>query len=178
MSSSKARFESLAREHAEMLMVYLRAALRDTNAAEDVFQETMLTAWRIWDRFDEDRPFGPWLRGIASKLVLAHFRRAKRRDRPCDVETLQLLEDRLSQLETEAQAEQQDLVKLLTECIQDLPDHYREAVKLRYGPTLSTEKIAEALDISPAGVTKRLQRARVRLQACIERKVARKENPV
>lgn len=35
----------------------------------------MLVAWRRLDERDLDRPFGPWLRGIASRLVLAHYRK-------------------------------------------------------------------------------------------------------
>jgi RNA polymerase sigma-70 factor (ECF subfamily) len=36
----------------------------------------MLAACQTIDRFDRSRPFGPWLRGIAGKLVLAHRRKS------------------------------------------------------------------------------------------------------
>src|SRR5690606_41079446 len=68
---AKGVFEILVREHAGMLRVYLHSAVYDEAAVDDLFQETMLTAWRLIDRFDSSRPFGPWLRGIAGKLVLA-----------------------------------------------------------------------------------------------------------
>ena len=32
----------------------------------DLFQETMVVAWRRLDDFDHTRPFGPWLRGLPS----------------------------------------------------------------------------------------------------------------
>ena len=32
----------------------------------------MLTAWRRLGDYDHTRPFGPWLRGIATRLVLRH----------------------------------------------------------------------------------------------------------
>ena len=40
-------FEILVRENEAMLMTYLRAAVRNQAVVEDLFQETMLVAWRI-----------------------------------------------------------------------------------------------------------------------------------
>ena len=39
-------FEILVRENEAMLMTYLRAAVRNQAVVEDLFQETMLVAWR------------------------------------------------------------------------------------------------------------------------------------
>ena len=85
MSHAKKLFETLVREHAGMLTVYLRSALGDVSDVDDLFQETMVVAWRRLDDFDHTRPFGPWLRGIAKKLLQAHQRKrtgAARRKRP------------------------------------------------------------------------------------------------
>ena len=58
-------------------MTYLRAAVRNQSAVEDLFQETMLVAWRRLNEYDRSYPFGPWVRGIAAKLIMAHFRKNK-----------------------------------------------------------------------------------------------------
>ena len=60
-----------------MLTVYLRSLLRDEAAIDDLIQETMIVAWRRLDECDLNRPFGPWLRGMASRLVMAHYRKQK-----------------------------------------------------------------------------------------------------
>jgi len=39
----------------------------DQTAADDIWQETMLVAWRRFDDDDTTRPFGAWLRGIAQE---------------------------------------------------------------------------------------------------------------
>src|SRR5687768_10367216 len=83
-----------AGRHAQMLTVYLRCAVRDPGTADDLFQETMLTAWKNLDKFDRSRPFGPWLRGIAGKLVLAQRRKSARGFVLCDAEVLEHLESR------------------------------------------------------------------------------------
>jgi RNA polymerase sigma factor (sigma-70 family) len=68
-------FTILVRENTDMLTAYLRSVVRDPATVDDLFQETMLTAWRKLDEFDRRRPFGAWLRGIAARLVLAERRK-------------------------------------------------------------------------------------------------------
>ena len=62
MPDAKKLFETLVREHADMLTVYLRAALGDVPEVDDLFQETMIVAWRRLDDFDQTRSFAAWLR--------------------------------------------------------------------------------------------------------------------
>ena len=71
-------FEILIREHADLLMVFIRSVVRDQTVADDVFQETLLVAWRRLPDYDRSRPFGPWLRGIAGNVILSAMRENKR----------------------------------------------------------------------------------------------------
>lgn len=96
---SKDLFEILVREHAGLLTVYLRSAVRDAALADDIFQETLLVAWRKLDQFDKRRPFGPWLRGIASRLILAERRRARRLPVLCEAAALEYLDSRCRALD-------------------------------------------------------------------------------
>ena len=66
----KRSFEILVRENTRMLTVFLRSRVKDEAAVDDLFQETMLVAWKRLDDCDLSRPFGPWLRGIAHRLVI------------------------------------------------------------------------------------------------------------
>ena len=79
-----------------MLVVFLRASLGNTPDVDDLFQETMIVAWRRLDDFDHTRPFGPWLRGIARKLVLEQHRKRARNFQNSTV--LDQLESRLDQI--------------------------------------------------------------------------------
>ncbi len=53
------------REYDQMLMAYIRCLIRDPGLVEDVFQETLITAWRRFEDFDSTRTLGACLRGIA-----------------------------------------------------------------------------------------------------------------
>lgn len=169
-ASSKDLFEILAREHAPMLMVYLRSVIRDASMVDDLFQETMLTAWRIIDTFDRTRPFGPWLRGIAGKLVLAHYRKDARRFVQCDEVILGQIDYRLESLQQLSGDTLDEKLDHLKECLANLPETYRMAVELRYKEELKGQSLADRLDLTLENTKKRLQRARQRLLECIERK--------
>ncbi|QKK08025.1 MAG: hypothetical protein HND58_07435 [Planctomycetota bacterium] len=91
-------FEILVRENAAMLTAFLRSSLHDPSDVDDLFQETMVVAWRRIDDYDRSRPFGPWLRGIARNLVLAHYRKAAAAPRWCTPEVLEGIDRRFGAL--------------------------------------------------------------------------------
>lgn len=164
-------FEALIREHAEMLLVYLRAALGTTSDVDDLFQETMIVAWRRLDDFDQSRPFGQWLRGIAKRLVLAHHRRPGAR--PCDSVILDQIDNRITNLAAHPGDTWQEKLALLPNCIQLLPEHFRHAVRLRYFQQQAIAQLAESLEASEAAIKKRLQRARALILDCIQKNLNR-----
>ena len=169
MPDARKLFEALVREHAPMLTAYLRAALGDTPDVDDVFQETMIVAWRRLDDFDQTRPFGQWLRGIAKRLLLAHHR--QRRRRPCDSATLDHLDGRMGQLAACTGDTWEDKLEALRSCIQTLPEPYLQVIRLRYFQRLAIRQVSEMAALSDAAVKKRLQRARERILGCLQTKI-------
>ncbi len=165
-------FEILVRENAEMLTVYLRCILRDEAAVDDIFQETMLVAWQKLSEFDSDRAFGPWLRGIAGRLVLAHRRKSARAPLLCDEIVLERLCDAFSQIQQQPGDTFDQRLTALRECLGELPDASRSAIELRYEKKFSRVEMAQQLAVTTEVVKKRLQRARARLLACLQGKLA------
>ena len=170
MSHAKKLFETLVREHADMLTVYLRSALGDVSDVDDLFQETMVVAWRRLDDFDHTRPFGLWLRGIARKLLQAHQRKANRR-RSTEA-ALDRLDERLTQLGTQPGDTWKEKLDILRACVQSLPEHYHAVVTHRYFKEQAIDQLARTLTLSVSAVKKRLQRARALVLDCMERKLA------
>ena len=170
MPHAKKLFETLVREHADMLTVYLRSALGDVSDVDDLFQETMVVAWRRLDDFDHTRPFGPWLRGIARRLLQAHHR--KESLRRSTQATLDRLDERLTQVSNQPGDTWKDKLDILRACVQSLPEHYRAVVTYRYFQEKAIDQLAQTLTLSVAVVKKRLQRARALVLDCMERKLA------
>lgn len=160
-------FEILVREHADMLMAYLRSLVRDPAAVDDLFQESMLTAWRRLDDFDRERPFGPWLRGIATRLVLQHRRRAAGAAFNCDPAVLAALEQSFDDLARQPGDSFRDRAERLFDCLRRLPATLRETVELAYARDLLLHQVATTLGCTEEAVKKRVQRSRQLLADCI-----------
>lgn len=170
MPDTKKLFETLVREHADMLTVYLTSALGDVPDVDDLFQETMVVAWQRLDDFDHTRPFAPWLRGIARKLLLAH--RRQETQRRCTPAMLEHVEIRLAQLGSRRGDTWKEKLQLLQTCVGALPEHYRAVVSQRYFQRHTVQQVSATLGVTVAAVKKRLQRARALVLDCMEKKLA------
>ena len=159
-------FQILVHEHADMLLAYLRSLVRSPHVVEDLFQETMLVAWRRLADYDSQRAFGPWLRGIATKLVLRQRERDARACRHCEPAVLEALEQRFGEHSASPESLGETLRHLL-ECLQELPERLRAAVGLAYREGLLLRVVAQRLDSSEEAIKKRLQRGRGLLANCI-----------
>ncbi|MCK6475690.1 MAG: sigma-70 family RNA polymerase sigma factor [Phycisphaerales bacterium] len=159
-------FEILVREHADMLAAYTRSLLWSDSAADDLFQETMLTAWRQLGTYDKTRPFGPWLRGIARNLSLELDRRNRHRPAAIDQAVLDALDDRYNRL-TPPGHSFRDRAERVVVCISRLPDAMREVVEMMYARGLMLRQIAGSLGQSEESIKKRAQRARQLLAECV-----------
>jgi len=166
---SKTAFEILVRENTRMLSAYLYSIVGDASAVDDLFQETMLVAWRRLDECDLSQPFGPWLRGIASRLVMAHYRKKKIEPVLLQEGVLTLLDQQFESISSQPGDIWDDKVALLRQCLAALPEKYRAAVLARYEEELSVQQCAQQLEVSVEACKKRLQRARARLADCLRR---------
>ena len=167
---AEAVFEILVRENADMLMTYLRAMVWRSSAVDDLFQETMLVAWRRLQEYDRTRPFGPWLRGIAGRLVMAHGRKAKRELMLCDENMIDYLDQQVKRISERNGDTWDDKLGALRECLAALPEVPKKAISLRYLEGCTAERIAEVLDVTREAIKKRLQRGRAQLLACMRSK--------
>ena len=165
-----ALFEILVRENADSLTAFLRASVYDTAAADDLFQETMLIAWRKIGEYDRARPFGAWLRGIAKRLLLAHYRKASREIPFSGERLLDCIDRRMAQVDRQSGDTLDDKIVALRECIERLAPPFREPIELHYRQRRTTEWIAGQLRTTRDAIQKRLQRARLQLADCLERK--------
>jgi RNA polymerase sigma-70 factor len=166
-------FEILTREHIDSVRAFLLASLRDHLAAEDVLQETFLVAWRILDRYDRKLPFGPWVRGIAGKLLMNHRRRLGRsRVQFCDDQVLGEIDQGFREFARLKGDTFDERLDALRDCLARLNGTQRESIRLHYEHGLHCKEIAVRLGIGFEAVKKHLQRGRAVLQRCLSAKAA------
>lgn len=168
-SKSTQVFEILVREYDQMLIAYIRCLIRDPGLVEDVFQETLITAWRRFEDFDSTRTLGAWLRGIALNTARnATRKRAADRHLFSDEVVNQVENVLLSNMYKDDPEGWSERLAALKECMNRLPDAARELILRRYKSGESSRDIADALKRSAAAIRKELQRTRRLLGHCIE----------
>jgi RNA polymerase sigma-70 factor (ECF subfamily) len=133
--------------------------LGERRAAEDQTQEAFIRAYQRLDRFDPQRPFGPWIRRVAANLCLNTLERrqppglALDDERDVPLAAPEQDDPAAAREETEAAAE-------VRAAILDLPPRYRAVIELRHFQELSYDEIAAALHLPLSDVKSHLFRAR------------------
>ena len=137
------------------------------SAAQDAASEVFLRAQRAQSSYDQERPFRPWLLGIASHHCIDQLRRRARETRLFDAEDLgelDLAHPGPSPLRQLAESEQR---REILDAIDSLPRKYRLPITLRYYEELDYAAIAELLCVERTQVGTLLFRAKQRLRAAL-----------
>lgn len=163
----RAGFEQEALVHLDALY---RVALRLTgNAAdaEDLVQETMLRAYRSWERYTLGTNAKGWLLTILRHLFINEYRRKSRHPETVDVDTIEPFALFQEVQEEDPQGAFFDKIvdDEVLRAVDQLPEAFREAVTLSDVEGLSYEEVAKVLDVPVGTVKSRLYRGRRLLQA-------------
>jgi RNA polymerase sigma-70 factor (ECF subfamily) len=163
--------------HQGDLRAFVGSVLRQAASRDDVVQETALVLWREFDRYDPTRSFGAWARGIATNLLRRRLEKEGRQGTVLPPEVLPAIAaaydrtaDEWSGGEAGRDGDQsrRDALEL---CLGELPDKSRLLLTLRYDEGLSSAQAAERVGSTVDAVHKALSRIRMKLEACIQRRL-------
>jgi RNA polymerase sigma-70 factor (ECF subfamily) len=138
------------------------AVTADRGLADDAAQEAVEKAFAALDRYDETRPFGPWLKRIAINRAIDHLRRGRR---------LEVLHDEETTFHAWAVGEsaEEDLrLWAVADAVAALGAGRRVVVVLHYWLDLPIEEIAGVLGLPVGTVASRLARAKEELRTVLE----------
>lgn len=138
------------------------AVTADRSLADDAAQEAIEKAFNALDRFDETRPFAPWLKRIAINRAIDHLRRVRR---------VEMLADRETSLHTWEVGESADddlRAWAVADAVAALGESKRLVIVLHYWLDLPLEEIAGVLGLPVGTVASRLARAKAELRAALE----------
>ncbi|MHC4933044.1 MAG: sigma-70 family RNA polymerase sigma factor, partial [Planctomycetota bacterium] len=148
-------------EHAGFLRALTRSLLADPNAAEDVVQQTYLTALEHPPR--HRRNLRAWLGVLARNLALrtrrTAVRRARRERRSAQGERIPPADEIAARVELQRKA---------AEAVLALDEPYRSTIVQRYFDGLSPAEIAQDRGIPVATVKTRLRRAMEQLRSRLD----------
>jgi len=167
-------FEALATRHEQRVYFLAMRMLRQAEDAEDVTQETFLSALENLDGFRGEASFSTWLLRIASHAALKVVRKRK----GLEMVSLEASTEASEQYDSvphpefiadwrqspEQLVHQNEIQRLLDDALSRLDEKHRLVFLLRDVEGLSIRETAEALGLSETNTKVRLLRARLQLR--------------
>ncbi|GAA1287181.1 DNA-directed RNA polymerase sigma-70 factor [Planotetraspora silvatica] len=180
--ATNAPIESRLEAYRPELTGYCYRMLGSAFEAEDAVQDTLVRAWRGFDRFEGRSALRSWLYRIATNVCLSMLSSAQLRVRPMDLgpagsgRATDPGEPRPDQIwvgpvpdgrvlpeaadPADVVAERESIRLAFVAALQHLPPRQRAVLILREVLAWSAQEVADLLDTSVAGVNSALQRAR------------------
>jgi RNA polymerase sigma-70 factor (ECF subfamily) len=172
-------FEALTNRHEQRVYSVALRMLRQEQDAEDVTQQTFLSALENLDGFRGEANFSTWLLRIAAHAALKIIRKRKGLNTVSLEEATEGREDSDAIPHPEYIADwrpspeelvhQHEIKRLLDEALTQLDEKHRLVFLLRDVEGLSVRETAEALGLSEANTKVRLLRARLQLREMLTR---------
>ncbi len=143
-----------------------RKYVRESQDAEDMFQDAFLKAMDNIEKFDESRDFGPWFDTVLVntcknwlvKKKATNFSDMSNEDGEGEFEdTLENYDDSIV---PESAYDKKEMMEIIGAIIDELPLPQKEAVTLFYYKDYSVKQIAEAQEVPENAVKSRLNYAR------------------
>ena len=168
--ASVAGFTELVREHQAGLRAFIRALGVETDWVDDMAQEVFVLAYQKRERFENDKDFGRWLRGIARNLVANERRKLARRARILSGPLTDFLIESQPGVEITGESDTQQLVQAMNDCIAQLPERSRTLLQKRYEANENASSLSRRFNMSPEAIRQGLMRIRLWVRQCVETK--------
>lgn len=168
---SRAQFEALVGPWLDPLYASALRLTRNERNAEDLVQDTVMRAWRFFDKFEAGTNFRAWIFKILTNTFINSYRRNTRERSLQDESERQSVEARFFSADQTEQAQNPEdylIDRVMSEdvlkAIDELSIDFRMVVILADLQEFSYKEIAEILDVPVGTVMSRLFRGRKQLQ--------------
>ena len=157
VDDNQIRTEQIWKLLSAKLRSFLRRQVADETLAEDLLQETFVRVHNGIHSLRENDRTSAWVFRIARNTIADHFRCLKPQKPIQD-------ESEIPMDEPEEENLNKKVAEWLSTMLNDLPENYREAVKLFELHNVPQQEIANRLGLSLSGAKSRVQRGREKLK--------------
>ena len=172
-----AAFYEEAVPHSDALFATALRLTKNAHAAEDLIQETMLKAFRYFDKYERGTNCKAWLFKIMTNTFINRYRKNQKRKEFLVDDDFRPLQERAQSrprnpFVDEIEAEEQIYFKMfgdeVKQALEQIPVDFRMVVLLADLQDFAYKEIAEIMDCPIGTVMSRLYRGRRMLQAQLE----------
>jgi len=175
--------EKWVNQYSDVLYQQAYFKTSDKELSEDLVQETFLGA--LQNIPSTIRNEKAWLLSILRRKIADYYRTAEKKKR---IETNQYSEEALNRNQyfdkrgawkaierptawndTNNLSANKEFCAILKACVQKLPQHYQEAVRLKVVHNEKTSSICEDLDLSASNFWQIMHRTKLRLRKCLNK---------
>lgn len=182
---ARAEFEGLVTPWLDSLYGGALRLTRNDRDAEDLVQDTVMRAYRFFDKFERGTNFRAWLFKILTNTFINGYRRQVKERSLGDESERQSVEAHFFSADATEQAQNPEdflLERVMSEdvlkAIDTLPIDFRMVVILADLQEFSYKEIAEILDVPVGTVMSRLFRGRRQLEAVLRKREAVEPAPL
>ncbi len=162
-------FAALVTEHQRYIYNLALRVLKNEEEALDISQETFVRAWTALPNFRGQSQFRTWLYRITTNLCYNRLPGLRRSLHDLGDDAVYEIPETDTAFDNPAHgSESRELRSYLYQAIDELDDHYRLLISLRYQNELSYEEIACMLDLPLGTVKTGLFRAKEQLRRALE----------
>ncbi|MGY0217050.1 sigma-70 family RNA polymerase sigma factor [Endozoicomonadaceae bacterium StTr2] len=162
--------EQLYRLTSPKLFGLLLRMLKSQAIAEDCLQQVYIKIWNHAGSFDPRKARAmTWLSTIARNQALDQLRKQQREALEPDDSALDTISDDTPGHDDELARQQHE--KQVHQCVGDLPDNYRQCIKLAYFDGLTHALLAEKLQVPLGTVKTWVRRGLMRLKTCMTKSI-------
>ena len=165
----RTEFLKLFLEHQDDLRAFIGAVVRNVSLRDDVFQEVAMTLWKSFDKYDPQRPFGAWARGVAKNRVLKYYRSEGKFPMPLAPAAIEATLNAFDAIDSFDRGGAWE--DALEACLQQLPSRSRKVLCMRYNKDTDISTMATTLRRTAAAIYQSLSRIRKQLELCVRERL-------
>ncbi len=169
-------------QYADALYGYTLPRVNDAALAEDIVQETFLSAWKARDTFKGEASEKSWLYKICKNKIIDHYRK-KARDIVQPLSQNDHTDGYFNEVGHWTKEDQpgdwgpgypksienKEFYHILNGCKNKLQELQRAVFSMKYQEDMDSAEICKALDITPSNYWVLIHRAKLQLRNCLEK---------
>ncbi len=180
-TNRKLNAENWIRDYSDALYKYTVLRVTDTGIAEDIVQETFLSAWRNRDNFKGEASEKNWLYTICKNKIIDHYRKKgssiikyAEADNTASFfdETEHWSQENSPKewgINYQQTVEKKEFYGILEKCKTKLQQMQQSVFVMKYLDDLDTEEICKVLGITSSNYWVLIHRAKLSLRSCLEK---------